>query len=80
MLESLSLKTLVAEGGFGTKLPLINPSSLGLVYLKGQANGINVSMLVDTRATYSFMTPECVKRLKVMGKDTALPVKINFAQ
>ena len=80
MLESLSLKMLVAEGGFEAKLSLINPSSKGLVYLKAQVNGTNVSMLVDTRATNSFMTSRCAKRLKVAVEETALPVKVNFAQ
>lgn len=36
VLESLSLTMLVAEGYFEAKLYLINPSSKGLVYLKGQ--------------------------------------------
>ena len=65
---------LVAKGGFDAKISLINPSSKYLVYLKGQMNGTNVSMLIDTGATKSFMTLECAKRLK------ALPVKVNFAQ
>lgn len=47
VLESLSLKMLVAEGGFEAKLSLINPFSKYLVYLKRQVTGINVSMLVD---------------------------------
>lgn len=42
---------LVAKGGFDAKISLINPSSKYLVYLKGQMNGTNVSMLIDTGAT-----------------------------
>ena len=80
VLESLSLNMLVAEGSFEAKLSLINPSSKRLDYLKGQVNGINVSLLVDTGATNSFMTPECARRLKVAIEDMALPVKVNFAQ
>jgi hypothetical protein len=37
-------------------------------------------MLVDTRATNSFMTPEYARRLKTAVEDTALLVKVNFAQ
>ena len=37
-------------------------------------------MLIDTWATHSFMTPECAKRMKAEMEDTALPVKVNFAQ
>ena len=80
VLESLSLKSLVAEGGFEAKLSLINPSSKGLVCLKAQVNGTNVSMLIDTGAPNSFMTSECARRVKVVVEDTALPVKVNFAQ
>jgi hypothetical protein len=80
VLESLSLKMLVAEGGFEAKLSFINPSSKGLVYLKAQVNGTNVLMLVDTGATNSFMTLQCARRLKVAVEDTALSVKVNFAQ
>jgi hypothetical protein len=61
VLESLSLKMLVVEGGFEAKLSLINPSSKRLVYLKAQVNGTNVSMLVDTGAMNSFMTPQCAR-------------------
>lgn len=80
MLESLSLKTLVAEGGFEATFLFISSMEKHLVYLKGQVNGTNVSMLVDTWATNSFKTPRCAERLKVEVVDTALPVKINFAQ
>lgn len=47
MFKNLSLKMLVAEGGFEAKLSLINPSSKELVYLKGQINYTNVSILID---------------------------------
>lgn len=46
--ESISLNMHVADGGFEAKLSLINAASKGLVYLKGQINGTNVSMLIDT--------------------------------
>ena len=80
VLESLSLRLLVAEGGFEATLSLASPIKKCLVYLKGQVNGTNVSMLVDTRASNSYMAPRCAARLKVEVTATALPVKINFAQ
>ena len=70
----------MAEGGFEAKLSLMNPISKGLVYLRGQVNGTNVPMLIDTGAINSFMTPECAKRTGVAVVDTALPVKVKFAQ
>lgn len=54
MLENVSVKSLVTEGGFEAKLSLINPSNIRLVYLKEQVKGINVSMLINTGATNSF--------------------------
>ena len=65
---------LVAEGGFEATLSLVNPTK------KGQINGINILMLIDTLASNSFMTPRCGKRVKVEVADTASSVKINFAQ
>ena len=80
MLESLSGRLLVAECGFEATLSLVSPTKKDLVYLKGQVNGTNVSRLIDRGASNSFMTPRCTERLKVEVTDTALPVKINFAQ
>ena len=42
MLVNLSLKMLVAEGGFEAKLAFINPFSIDLIYLKNQIYGTNV--------------------------------------
>ena len=55
MLENVSVKSLVTEGGFEAKLSLINPSNIRLVYLKEQVKGINVSMLINTGATNFFL-------------------------
>lgn len=77
MLESLIPKNLVAEGGFKTKLFLINPSINGLVYLKAQVNGANMSMLIDTTATNFFIMSECAKRVKVVVENTALHVNVK---
>lgn len=80
MLESLNLKMLVTEGGFEVELYLINSPNKGLVYLKGQVNAINVSLFIDTGVTQFFMTSVYARILKAEVKDTALPVKMNFAQ
>ena len=80
VLESLSRRLLVAEGGFEATHSLVSRTKKGLVYLKGQVNGTNVSMLIDTGASNSFMTPRCPERLGVEVTNMALPVKINFAQ
>lgn len=74
MLEILSWRLLVAEGGFEATLSLVNPAK------KGQINGINVLMLIDTLASNSFITQRCAERVKVEVADTALSVKINFAK
>ena len=53
-------------GGFVTKASLRiecrNPNS-GLMFLQGQINDQHVSMLVDTRASNSFMSPQMLKLL-----------------
>ena len=64
MFESLNLRLLVAEGGFEATISLANPTKKDLLYLKGQINGTNVSMLVHTGASNSFMMPRCTVRLK----------------
>jgi clan AA aspartic protease (TIGR02281 family) len=51
-----------------------------LLYLKAQVKGSNVTMLLDTGATNSFMRPECAHRLGLEVEQTALPVKVNFAK
>lgn len=71
---------LSSKGDFKATFLIISPGRKGLVYLKALVNGSNVAILIDTRATNSFMTPECTKRLKVEMDDTTLPVKVNFAQ
>ena len=80
VLESLSRNLLVAEGGFEATLSIASPTKKGLIYLKVKVNVTNVSMLIDTRASNSFMTPECDGRLKMEVTETSFPVKINFAQ
>lgn len=80
VLKSLSCRMLVPEGGFEVAFSMISPGRKGLVYLKTQVSGFNVTILIDIGARDSFLTPECAKRLEVVVEDMALPVKVNFAQ
>ena len=77
--ENLSRTLLVAEGGFEATLSIASPTKKCLIYLKDKVNGTNITMLIDTRASNSFMTPECAARLKLEVSETASHVKINFA-
>lgn len=80
VLESLNRRLLIAEGGFEATLSIASANKKGLIYLKSQVSGTNVSMLIDTGASNSFMTAECAARLKLEVATTSLPVRINFAQ
>jgi hypothetical protein len=80
VLESMSRRTIVPEGGFEAVLTISSPNVKGLVYLKTRIKGTNVCMLLDTRATNSFMTQKCAKRLGLVIDATVLPMKVNFMQ
>ena len=80
MLESLNRRLLIAEGGFEATLSIASPNKKCLIYLKNQVSGTNVSKLIDTGASNSFMTAECAARLKLEVATTSLPMRINFAQ
>ena len=62
VLESLNRRLLIAEGGFEALLSIASPSKKGLIYLKSQVNGTNVSMLIDTGASNFFMTANSFMR------------------
>lgn len=77
-LRSLSLRTIVREGGFEATLSTINVHK-GLIYLSAQVRGTNVSMLLDTGATNSFIMRDYLQRLELESKETAELVKVTFA-
>lgn len=48
--------------------------------MKSQINETNVSMLIDTGATKFFLMPTGANILKIEVENTALSVKVNYAQ
>ena len=71
------------EGGFVAKVSSQircgNPGS-GLMFLQGQINDQHVSMLVDTRASHSFMNPQMVKSLGLVPIRVDNPIEVRFAK
>ena len=63
-------------GGFVAKASLRigcgNPGS-GLMFLQGRINDQHVSMLVDTGASHSFMSPQMVKSLGLFSDESRQP-------
>ena len=70
-------------GGFVAKASLQigcgNPGS-GLMFLQGQINDQHVSMLVDTGASHSFMSPQMVKSLGLFPMRVYNPIEVRFAK
>jgi hypothetical protein len=48
--------------------------------LKSKYKGTNISLLVDSGATNSFVSERCAKRLELELSPTAEPIKVGFAQ
>ena len=67
------------EGGFEAKLNMMSHQN-GLVYLQGKLKNTNISLLLDTGATNSFVSASYVRRLGLEVKTTKEPVKVMFAQ
>jgi predicted aspartyl protease len=78
-MESLSLRDKVQEGGFEAKLNVMAHRQ-GLIYLKAKYKGTNISLLVDSGATNSFVSERSAKRLELELSPTAKPIKVAFAQ
>jgi hypothetical protein len=51
-----------------------------LLYLEAEINGRNVSCLVDTRATHSFMSPKLAKELGLPTGRVGKPINVRFAK
>ena len=70
-------------GGFVAKASLRigcgNPG-LGLMFLQGRINDQHISMLVDTGASHSFMSPQMVKSLGLFPMRVDNPIKVRFAK
>jgi hypothetical protein len=78
-MESLSLRDKVQEGGFEAKLNVMAHRQ-GFIYLKAKYKGINISLLVDSGATNSFVSERCAKRLELELSPTTEPIKVVFAK
>jgi hypothetical protein len=78
-MKSLSLRDKVQEGGFEAKLNIMVHRQ-GLIYLKAKYKGTNISLLIDSGATNSFVSERCAKRLELELSPIAKPIKVAFAQ
>ena len=67
------------EGGFVAKASSFKPRP-SLLYLEAQINGKNVSCLVDTWATHSFMSPKLARELVLSTWRAGKPIKVQFAK
>ena len=66
-------------GGFVAKASSLNPRP-GLLFLEAQINSKQVSCLVDTGATHSFMSPKLAKELGLATKEVSKPINVRFAK
>ena len=80
--SSKRLKPLLG-GGFVAKASLRircgNPGS-GLMFLQGRSNDQHVFMLVDTRTSNSFISPQMVKSLGLFPMRVDNPIEVRFAK
>jgi hypothetical protein len=67
------------EGGFVAKASSLKPRP-SLLFLEAEINGRNVSCLVDTGATHSFMSPKFAKELVLPTGRAGKPINVRFAK
>ena len=67
------------EGGFVAKASSLKPRP-SLLYFEAQINGKNVSCLVDTGATHSFMSLKLAKELGLPTWRVDKPINVQFAK
>jgi hypothetical protein len=67
------------EGGFMAKASSLKPRP-NLLYLEAKINDRNVSCLVDTGATHSFMSPKLAKELGLPTGRAGKPINVWFAK
>ena len=67
------------EGGFVAKASSLKPRP-SFLYLEAQINGKNVSCLVDTGATHSFMSPKLARELGLPTQRAGKPINVRFAK
>jgi predicted aspartyl protease len=51
-----------------------------LLYLAAQISGRDLSCLIDTGATYSFMNPKLAKELGLRVQKASKPINMRFAK
>ena len=70
-------------GGFVAKANLwiryTKPGSR-FIFLQGQIHGQHIAMLVDTRVSYSFISPRMVESLGLLPMEVDNPIKVRFAK
>ena len=67
------------EGGFVAKASSLKPRP-SLLYLKAQINGMNISCLVDTWATHSFMSQKLARELCLPTRRAGKPINVRFTK
>lgn len=77
-MRSMELQGIVSEGGFEARTT-VSILLRGLFYLPCKIGKTEVSLLLDSGATNSFVSPEMVRRLGLTEK-AAKDVTISFAQ
>lgn len=78
-MKNLHLQALVLKGGFKAELNILSHHT-GLFYLKEKFNRTNISLLLDSRATDSFVITSCAKHMKLKVETIKEPIKVMFAQ
>ncbi|KAL3686374.1 hypothetical protein R1sor_008948 [Riccia sorocarpa] len=58
----------------------VTKQSEGLLFLKGKVANQEVSFLVDTGATHSFMSPEVLRRTGLSATKVERPITVRFGQ
>ncbi|KAL3692137.1 hypothetical protein R1sor_005788 [Riccia sorocarpa] len=58
----------------------VTKQSEGLLFLKGKVANQEVSFLVDTGATHSFMSPEVLRRMGLSATKVERPITVRFGQ
>lgn len=67
------------EGGFVAKASSLKPRP-GLLFLEAQVKDKDVSCLVDTGATHSFMSPKLARELGLPLQKASKPINVRFAK
>ena len=67
------------EGGFVAKASSLKPRP-SLLFLEAQIKGRDISCLIDTGATHSFMSPKLARELGLPAQKASKPINVRFAK